>query len=308
MRYSNIEGLDLLPVRAFQKVAGKMTYEGGGGGNPAPPANTTSVQTKEIPAWAQPYAQEILTRGAALSNTPFQNYEGERIAEMSPYQMAGLDMTANIAQYGTPGTNAAMQNYADTMSGAYMSPDSNPYLQATVDRALGDVRNQVQSQFGGSNYGTSANQELLTRNMAQAASDIYGQNYSAERLNQIRGQALMPQFQQSAYQDAQNLVGVGDIYRQEGQDMLNLQYQDWAAQQNQPYRQLDVLANALGAAVNGQGSVQSAGYDTSGMYTPNRYASALGGGLAGAGLGNMIGGSDYAGYGAAAGGLLGAFS
>lgn len=277
----------------------------GGGSAPSQPSNTTTTQTKEIPAWAQPTAQNLLTRGEALSNTPYQQYGGQRIADMTAQQQAGLGMTQDIALNGTPGTNAAQQNYADTMSGSYMSPDSNPYLKGTVNQALNDVQTRVNSQFNNSNYGTTAHQETLQRGLSQAANDAYGQNYQAERANQMKGQLIAPQMQNMAYSNAQNMVGVGDIYRQENQDRLNMQYGDWAAQQNQTYRQLDVLANSLGAAVNGQGNVQSAGYANN-PYTTNRYANAIGGGLAGGALGGMLD-SSYMPYGAAVGGLLGAF-
>lgn len=131
-----------------------------------------------------------------------------------------------------------------------------------------------------------------------------------ERGNQLKSSVLMPQYSNIDYNNAQQLIGVGDIKRQEAQDVLNNKYADWAAAQNQPYRQLDVLANALGAAVNGQGSVQSAGYQSS-PYTVNRYANAIGGALAGGSLGSGLSdtfGSNSGAYGAGIGGLLGYMS
>ena len=41
-----------------------MANKGGGGGSTSVPANTTSTTTREIPAWAQPYAQDLLARGS----------------------------------------------------------------------------------------------------------------------------------------------------------------------------------------------------------------------------------------------------
>lgn len=281
---------------------------GGGSSQQQQPAYTSSTQTKEIPAWAQPSAINLLNRGETLSNQPYQSYDGQRVAGMTGDQTAGINMVRDLATNGTPGINAANQNYADTMNGTYLNPASNPYLQSTVNQALGDVQTKVNSQFNNSNYGTTAHQETMARTMADAANNAYGQNYQAERLNQIRGQALAPQMNSLAYGNAQNLIGVGDIARQEQQDQLNINYADWAAQQNQPYKQLDVLANALGAAVNGQGNVSSAGYQQTNPYTTNRYANTLGGALAGGSIGSMLNINGGAGYGAAAGGLLGAFS
>lgn len=286
---------------------------GGGddGGSSAPPATTTATQVKEIPAWAQPSAQNLLARGESLSNQPYQQYSGERVAGLDPYQQQGFGQIANMATYGTPGQAESFGNYQDTMSGAYLSPDSNPYLQGMVNTALDNVQTRVNSQFGGSNYGTTAHQETLAKSLGDVANQAYGQNYANERMNQMRGQTLAPQMNAMAYGNAQQLVGIGDIYRQEAQDKLNIGFNDWQQAQNQPYRQLDVLANALGAAVGGQGNVSSAGYQTN-PYTTNRYANAVGGALAGGSIGSLFNSADNpnaslwgAGLGAA-GGLLGA--
>lgn len=279
-----------------------------GGGGSSVPENTTQTTTKEIPAWAQPAAQSLLQRGVDLSYQPFTPYPNKRIADTTSEQVSGLNSIAKRATYGSPEENAARQNYTDTMSGKYLNPNSNPWLKATVDQALGDVQSRVNSQFGGNNYGTTAHQETLTRNLSDAANQAYGQNYVNERNNQMKDSLLVGQYGNIDYNNAQQLMGVGDIKRQESQDVLNNQYSDWVSQQNQPYRQLDVLGSALSSSVNGAGSVSSQGYQYS-PYTSNPYANAIGGGLAGYGLGNALGGGDstYSGLGAAAGGLLGYF-
>ncbi len=253
------------------------------GDSPSAPSTTSSTTTREIPSWAQPAAQDLLARGQSLSNTPYQTYNGQRIANMTDPQNQGLQQIQDRAANGSPEETAARQNYVDTMSGKYLSPDSNPYLKGMVNTALNDVQGRVNSQFGGNNYGTTAHQETLQRGLSDAATNAYGQAYTNERNNQLKDASLSGQYGNIDYNNAQQLIGVGDIQRQESQDQLNNQYSDWLAQQNQPYRQLDVLANSLGAAVNGQGSVQAAGY-ASNPYTANRYANAVGTGLAGYGL------------------------
>jgi len=60
------------------------------GSSPAPaPANTTQVQTAELPEWARGYAKDILAKGQALtdiSQNPYQTYGGERTADFSNLQ------------------------------------------------------------------------------------------------------------------------------------------------------------------------------------------------------------------------------
>jgi hypothetical protein len=296
-------------------------------GGSSAPANTTQTTTKEIPLWAQPSAMNLLQRGEALSNQPYQAYTGQRIADLTGQQTTGLNLVQNRALYGSPEEKAARQNFTDTLSGKYLGQGAaynpyadmnNPYLKGMVNQSLNDVTGRVNSQFNGNNYGTTAHQETLTRNLGEAANNAYGQAfnlqaqladananrqqsaYSNERNNQLQMAGMLPQYGNIDYNNAQQLIGVGDIYRQEAQDRLNNQYADWAAIQNQPYRQLDVLGNSLGAAVNGQSNLSSTGYQSN-PYTANKLASSIGGGLAGYGLGNAIN-SDYGGY---VGGALG---
>lgn len=296
-------------------------------GGSSAPANTTQTTTKEIPLWAQPSAMNLLQRGEALSNQPYQTYTGQRIADLTGQQTTGLNLVQNRALYGSPEEQAARQNFTDTLSGKYLGQGAaynpyadmnNPYLRGMVNQSLNDVTGRVNSQFNGNNYGTTAHQETLTRNLGEAANNAYGQAfnlqaqladananrlqsaYSNERNNQLQMAGLLPQYGNIDYNNAQQLIGVGDIYRQEAQDRLNNQYADWAAAQNQPYRQLDVLGNSLGAAVNGQSNLSSTGYQST-PYTANKLASSIGGGLAGYGIGNTIN-SDYGGY---VGGALG---
>ena len=244
---------------------------------------TTSVNS--YPSWATNTAKDVLSRGTQLANQPYTPYTGQRIADLAPEQTAGFDMTTNIAQNGTGATNAAESDYTKTMSGDYLNPDSNPYLKANVDAALDNVQTRVNSQFNNNNYGTTAHQQTLADSLGEAANNAYGQNYASERSRMSSLQSMAPQYQSMAYQDAQNLTGVGDAYRSNAQDYLNLQYQNWQDQQNQPYKNLDTLASALNSAVGNQGSTTTT---SSSPVQSSGYANAIGTGLLGYGLYNNI--------------------
>lgn len=296
-------------------------------GGSSAPANTTQTTTKEIPLWAQPSAMNLLQRGEALSNQPYQTYTGQRIADLTGQQTTGLNLVQNRALYGSPEEQTARQNFTDTLSGKYLGQGAaynpyadmnNPYLKGMVNQSLNDVTGRVNSQFNGNNYGTTAHQETLTRNLGEAANNAYGQAfnlqaqladananrlqsaYSNERNNQLQMAGMLPQYGNIDYNNAQQLIGVGDIYRQEAQDRLNNQYADWAAAQDMKFKQLDILGNTLGAATGGQSNISSLGYQAT-PYTSNKLASSIGGGLAGYSLGNAVN-SDYGGY---VGGALG---
>lgn len=291
-----------------------------GGGGSSAPSETHQRVVQELPAYAQPYATSLLEQGAALSQTPYQQYGGQRTADLTPEQQAGLSMTRDRALTGAADVNAARQQGMDTsmgayhgaspsapylqqnLSGAYLSPDSNPYLRATVGRAMDDTASKVNAQFNSAGgYGGSAHQETVTRELGNLANQMYGQNYVAERGNQMqaanlasgefaqergnqmRAMGMAPQMGQTDYADASALLGVGDVYGQRQQQMMNQQYEDWNKAINYPYQQLDVLSNAIAGSTGGRSTTIQSGQPT--QYNPT--AGAIGGGLLGYGVGSM---------------------
>jgi hypothetical protein len=271
-----------------------------GGGGSSQPTTTTTISKSEPPAFVQPWSTQLMERGAALSNNPYTPYTGQKIADQAPETAIGLDRTSQRAMDGSPLMQATQANQLATVNGDFMSPDSNPYLKANVDRALGDVQTKVNSQFNNANYGSTAHQETLARAMGDQANQLYGANYQQERLAQQRAAMFAPQLAQQDYADAQALLGVGDARRSLTQEQLNQQLADWTEMQQDPYKKLDTLASTIATA--------SGGYANSSSSAPNPYqtspvAGMIGGGLAGYGLGQAAGG--YGMYGAAGGALLG---
>jgi len=169
------------------------------------------TSTSSTTPWSgvQPYITDYLQKSQNAVNTPFQYNSADQIAPFSPEQQYGLSMQTQRAIQGSPVNAAAQGNITDTLNGAYLSPDSNPYLKANVDQALSDVTGRVNSQFGNANFGGSANQELLTRNLGATASGMYGQNYTTERGNQLQAAGMAPTLANTDYQDIQALQNVG---------------------------------------------------------------------------------------------------
>lgn len=56
-----------------------------GSSQPAAPTSTTSTQTS-IPEYARPYVEKMLGQTEALSATPYQTYDRERVAGFNPMQ------------------------------------------------------------------------------------------------------------------------------------------------------------------------------------------------------------------------------
>lgn len=288
---------------------------GGGGGAD----NVTQTQKIELPGYAKPYAKQLLQRAGGMSLQPYTPYEGQRIAPMTGEHEAGLDAITNRALYGSPDVSAARGNMANTLAGTYMNPDSNPWLRPMMDRAASQITDAYKkgtaaqldraasaaNAFGGSAYQEQLkdNETALAQELGAAANELYYKNYGDERMAQQRAMTLAPQMGNLDYQDAQALLGVGDVRRQYGQDVLNQNYANWLDAQQDPYRKLDILGNAISGAVGGGGTITTSAPNP---YQPNPAAGMLGGGLLGYGLSQQMDVPNW--MGAAGGALLGGMS
>jgi hypothetical protein len=285
---------------------GRKLHKGGGGGA------TTSTTKMEPAAEVKPYLAPFLNQAWGVSNQPYETYQGQRIANLTPEQYMSSGLTSAQALNGFQGQGDAFGNFQSTMRGDYMNPDSNPWLQANAQKAMGDISNAYRmgtkpqtdaafsraGAFGGSawNSAVNNNERTLADSLGNTANQFYGQNYLNERNNQMQGLNMLPTMQNVGYTDASKLAGVGDNFRQYQQDLLNTNYSDWQEAQNYPTRMLDIFGNQLRATMGAGGSTSTS---QSGGYKPSPFASALGGGVAGYGLGGAAG----AGLGAL-GGLL----
>ncbi len=195
----------MISLNWLQCLMGTFTFYGkdGGGGS------STSVQKSDPWSGVQPYLTDLLQRGQATSNNPYSFYNGDTVAGFAPEQEAGMNLGTQRALAGSPTLNAANRNITNTLNGDYLNPNSNPYLKQTVNQAMGDVQGRVNSQFNNNNFGSSAHQELLTRNLGDAANSIYGQNYTNERGNQLNAANQSIGLSGADYNDANYLQGVG---------------------------------------------------------------------------------------------------
>jgi hypothetical protein len=231
---------------------------------------------------------------------------------LNELQNMGLQMTQTRALQGSPLMNASQQQLKSTVQGDYLDPSTNPawapMSQAITDAyskgtaAQTDAAFARSGAFGGSAYRdqTGTNQKALGDSLSLAAGNLY----NTERLNQLRATQQAPEMATADYQNAQALLGVGDVYRENTQDQLNQQYQQWLQAQQWPYQNLDVLANGIRTSMGGGGTNTTTAPNP---YQPNRTAGALGGGLLGYGLGSQLSQNPYAGALGAGVGALGGY-
>lgn len=75
---------------------------GGGGGAPA---DTTT--TSELPSWAQPAAQQILTQGQSLASQPAPTYTGNTVAGLNSTEQNAINQSAQASNQAQTNAGAA---------------------------------------------------------------------------------------------------------------------------------------------------------------------------------------------------------
>lgn len=274
---------------------------------PKPPKNQTTTSVSEPWKGVQPYLTDYLKMGQQATRRPYQFYNGSTIAGFAPEQQAGMNLATQRAMAGSPTQNAANRQVTSTLRGDYLNPETNPYLKGTVNRALDDVQTRVNSQFNNSNFGSSANQETLSRNLGEQANAIYGQNYSNERNNQMQAVGQAIPLANADYNDANMLQSIGAQRQGLANQYLAENKAQFDAAANHPYEQLQRYGNVVSQGTGQGGTVANTG---PGQAQPqsNRFAGALGGAATGAKLGSIfpgVGTAVGAGVGALGGLLLG---
>lgn len=110
----------------------------------------------------------------------------------------GIDGDPRIPQTSQPGLQGgasgglgadvlgpARDNLAATLSGDFLSPDSNPFLQSTFDRAADLTRTRLSSEFAGAGRNLGAAQPARSDELQTLSSGIFGNNFQNERNRQV---------------------------------------------------------------------------------------------------------------------------
>jgi hypothetical protein len=241
----------------------------------------TQTTTTQPPAFQLPYLQYGL--GQAKSA---YDQGGAPVIPFSPYSEQALTGVAQRAQTGSPLVSSAQDYAQKSLQGGFLG--SNPYLDATFNKAALATQNQLASQFAGAGRNVGASEGVRSQQLNDLATGIYGGAYNQERqLQQGVLGSVLPLANQD-YVDLGQLGNAGSAVEGKAQEYAQ-----------QPGQALDQY---LGRVTGQFGSTT-----TSPLYK-NTGASILGGALLGGGLGSNVFGGQYGGLvGAGIGGLLGAW-
>ena len=162
------------------------SYAEGGTVSPDPLAGKATGQESSLSTWAGPYVTDMLGRGQALAQTPYEAYTGPLTAGTTGAQQAAFSGIANLAvpteqmQAFTPGT------FTDPGTAQQFM---NPYLQAALEPQLAEARRQAEisrvnqagrltraGAFGGGRQAVMESE--LNRNLLRNLADITGAGYN----------------------------------------------------------------------------------------------------------------------------------
>lgn len=178
-----------------RKEGGRIVYGGGGGGSSAPSQQTVK---QDLPDWAVPYAQEVLGKGSALSQAPYQAYQGERIAQFTPLQQRafqGAEGMAPSAATGEAVTRALGTAYDPYATGQFRTQASqymDPYMQNVVDIQQREA--QRQADIAGTQRGAQAVQSGAFGGSRQAIMDAEAARNLAMQKGDIQARGLQDAF------------------------------------------------------------------------------------------------------------------
>lgn len=277
------------------------------------PSRTTTVN--EPPAFIQPYMQYGAQQSRALYETGGpQYYGGNTVVPFSDQTERALGLTEQRALQGSP-VNQAAQSYATrTLNTAPTSqfgsgPNpyggaSNPYLDATFNKAADSVQQRLGTQFAGSGRNIEASRAVNADELNNLATGIYGGAYENERARQYGYETserdrmaqdldrqrslqfgvagLAPQMAAQDYVDLQALQGVGGQVEDLTGRLMEDQAARWDFSQNAPQMNLDNYIARVTGSYPGQNATQ-----TTPTYR-NRTAGAVGGAMTGAAMGSAI--------------------
>jgi hypothetical protein len=258
-----------------------------------------TVQQTVVPDWLRPYLTSNLNQGAMLSNEGGPQME-QQVAPLNGMQTAGLSQIQGAA--GAPTASSAAQSQLSNIeSGAYLNPNTNPYLAGTFNTAAQGVQNSLDSQFGAAGRNILASAPVQSDEMNNLANQIYGGAYQSGMENMVRGAALSPSVDQGTYLPGQQMLSAGAGLQGQAQNVLNAQSNMYNYAQALPYQTASWYSSLLGQNASPfEGSSQTSSPVT------NPWMTGLGGAASGAAMGSEFG-PWGTGIGALAGGLIGGF-
>jgi hypothetical protein len=220
-----------------------------------------SANMSTLSEWAGPYVTDMMGKAQAISNTPYQTYQGPMTAGESGLQsklfqgLGGINFPSQLGQtfsssgaYQQPSSGAAPTGPTG-IAAQYM----NPYLQSVLNPQLEELRRQnaitnmgtnakltSQGAFGGGRQAIMNAEN--DRNMMMEMNKTVGQGYS-NAYDKAMGQFNTEQGQAKTLADMMGTAGA----QQRGieQEGITADLNEFNAQRDYPQKQVQFLQSML---------------------------------------------------------------
>ena len=227
----------------------------------ADPIGSPTSTTESLSGWAAPYVTDMLGKGQALSNQPYQSYGGPLTAGQSGLQTQAFQGLAGLT---VPTAQMGGFNPTSFTSGSTAQDYMSPFMQASLEPQMAEAQRQAEIQrvqnasrlgkagaFGGSRQAImeSEGQRNLLRNMA----DIYGTGMQTA-YTQGMGQFNTEQDRAQQAQNDVNRYGLtalgaqqtaGGVQRDIEQQGVAADYAQFKEERDFPYKQVQYQQSLL---------------------------------------------------------------
>lgn len=165
---------------------------------------------------AVPYINDSLAKTSAL-------YSGGA-PQISPLEQHGYDAVTAVADHPSSAFTDAGSQLDKTISGQYLTPDTNPYLADIAKRVGAEALQTTNTTFGGAGRSNSGLAGYSAgKGVGDALTNLYGNEYNQERANQLTATGMAPGYEQARYLGPQALISSGQNVSARPFD-LNAQY------------------------------------------------------------------------------------
>lgn len=200
------------------------------------------------------------------------NFQGDRIANMTPGQLAALRSMSALGSQLSPMLGDARGQVSDTLSGQYMeNPFTGQAVQAAIQPAIQEYQrvtmpNMMGRSVGGGGIGSSGMEarrrmanEALSSSLANTSAQIGYQNYGDERNRMMGALGYVPGLTEASYLPAQQQYGAQTAVQTQQQREIDSRMGAF----NEPFERALRAYSALGGAA--MPSQSGGGATTGGM-------------------------------------------
>ena len=224
--------------------------------------STTSTQTSSPWGPIQGPLIKSFDEAERLYDAPGPQYfPDSTLAGFTPEMQQSLASIFDQTQAGSPIAREGQQQFQDTLSGKYLDPDTNPFLQSTIDYATQPIKREfkettlpnLNSTFSrGGRYGSGAHARGYSqvtddyqRNLGGTASNIAFANYGQERGRQFDATKMAPDYAMRRFDDPTMAYRYGGLQQIQNQRGIDAQRERFQYGQQLPYAKLAQYQQSL---------------------------------------------------------------